>query len=239
MWYLLKSLVSAGACLESLKVYHGNLIPLQVCITKNGQVKIADHGLVAYACQRTSLDYFLNNEYDDCYLSPEQLLACAQHSPFPPQDFLKADVFSLGMTLLYCANLLNPKKCYEYSRFKLISKKLDELVFRASNRYSPQYIDVLKSMLNLDPRCRPSFSQLVSSLKIPISPTSQVFSLSRPLIALGYFWSCSSAQQSAFFYHSAFTAPYTICSFPTNYFFCFITKVCSSSSYFPSSNSVF
>lgn len=46
LWYILDSVVSVLSFLEQYKIYHGDIRPVNVLLTPEGHVKIADHGLV-------------------------------------------------------------------------------------------------------------------------------------------------------------------------------------------------
>lgn len=46
VWYIMDSLINACSYFESCKIYHGDIRPINVLLTKEGQVKIADNGLI-------------------------------------------------------------------------------------------------------------------------------------------------------------------------------------------------
>jgi serine/threonine protein kinase len=68
MWYLIDSLLGVLAHLENLNIFHGDIRPVNISLSEEGHVKIADHGLLNN--YKTNLNKFISNG-ERLFLSPE------------------------------------------------------------------------------------------------------------------------------------------------------------------------
>lgn len=170
-----KSLIGAGAYMQQNGIYNGDVRPLNIMMNEEGQVLLTDHGL---------LNQYKDNYNKgmagkkDSYLTPIQLEYLRNKSANPNYDTYKADVFSLGMTLIYACNLEDPIDCYDYSKKVLNRTYLENHLQAIQNNYSPQTYQLIRSMVELDDVQRPDFNQLAgissnlgNSLVQPVGPT--------------------------------------------------------------------
>jgi hypothetical protein len=65
----------------------------------------------------------------------------------PQFNTFKADVFSIGMVMLYCTSLTDPIVAYDLGKMEIDFYYLENLMRIAGKRYSARYIAVLRGML--------------------------------------------------------------------------------------------
>jgi serine/threonine protein kinase len=152
--------------LQSRGLSHGDYRPSQILLddeNNQGIVRLTDNGLIGL--YRNNYILTLSGAAKG-YLSPELIAAYSRREPNPAYDVYRADVYSLGMTLLQCASLREPEKYYyEWSvpsvAHKSIRKALDDL----RSQYSPQLVDLISTMLEENEQIRPDFLSLGVSVK--------------------------------------------------------------------------
>jgi hypothetical protein len=75
-----------------------------------------------------------------------------QKNRTPNINVYKADVYSLGMTLLYLTTFVNPiNACYNFTRQDIDHDKVEDLLRVTLSRYSPQLTDLIRRMLLVEP----------------------------------------------------------------------------------------
>lgn len=158
LWYLAESCLSLGKFLEQKSIYHGDYRPINIMLTDDGYVKLPDNGI---------LTPIKNNYYKTlagecrCYLSPELMKAYSKKETNPKYNVYKADVFSLGMTLLYASNFVRPNtNCYEWSSSSINARSVQDHLKNLTTRYSPTWKTLLETMLRFDEESRPDFNGL-------------------------------------------------------------------------------
>lgn len=129
-------------------------------LSDDGYVKVPDNGLLT-----TMRNNYVKTLSQECraYLSPELLRALARRDSKPKYNVFKADVFSLGMTLLYASTLTRPNThCYDWANCSLIIKSISDLLKGAEARYSMAWRELLDAMLGIgrDEESRPDFRAL-------------------------------------------------------------------------------
>ena len=104
------------------------------------------------------------------YLSPELMSAYARRDANPAYDVYRADVYSLGMTLLYCASLRDPETLYYNWATSTVSQaNIKNSLNEVRNRYSEELVNLISIMLEATPASRPDFLSLnVTQVKIYI-----------------------------------------------------------------------
>ena len=169
LWYMANSSIDVGAYFQQNGIYHGDLRPQNMMMDDEGNLLIDDHGML--------------NEYKDnynkalsgnkgVYLSPSLLEHLKHKTASPSYDVHKADVFSLGVSLLFAANLKNPETIYDMNNKVINRPELEGQLQSAGTRYSPRFVELLRTMLDFDDRSRPDFNQL-SALSNQQQPQSQ------------------------------------------------------------------
>lgn len=87
------------------------------------------------------------------------------------ENFFKADVFSLGLTLLEAATLRRSTDIYDIKGFfnfiilfiqemKILIPTVYERIYFLSAYYSPEFTHTIRLMLEFDPLIRPDFIKL-------------------------------------------------------------------------------
>ena len=97
LWKVFYVLLSALKYAQSRGIYHGNVTPWNTYETETGEVKLDGWGQV-YFTNMTSI------QPDECkFLSPSRKLALFRSDMWNQYDPFKADIYSLGVTLLVLA----------------------------------------------------------------------------------------------------------------------------------------
>lgn len=158
----MRSTISFGEYLQSNGISHGDIRPNQILLTEgpndDGQIKLADNGLVgqfknSYALSLTGAGRG--------YLSPSLLRACSKHEHQPEYNVYKEDVFSLGLTVLSAATLKDPNaSLYDWKGKSFDDKNLELLLLELQGRYSSQFVNFLRTLLDEDEFRRPDFAGL-------------------------------------------------------------------------------
>lgn len=160
LWYILYAIVSGGAVLQSAKIFHGDLIPSNVFVTKEGFIKIADQSLVTLGKTMYGRA-FLQDLGTTCYLAPSQLQDLAARSEGQRASQFKTDIFSLGMSILQAAVLQESlADCYDFSNLKFSTSRLQQYLTEATKRYSSSFLELLNAMLDVNDETRPDFTQI-------------------------------------------------------------------------------
>ena len=154
-------------CLEVLilllsnGVNHAALTPDALVMGRNGEVKLADHGLLD---REDSLYNKVQKGLHSPYVAPEVLYRAVKNSLMPTPDAEKADIFSLGMIFLYAATLEEPAVCYDWKKHSFLSKTASAIIDRLEERYSKTFCYTLRRMLEINPDKRPSFKAVAAML---------------------------------------------------------------------------
>ncbi|TPX57775.1 hypothetical protein PhCBS80983_g03560 [Powellomyces hirtus] len=141
IWHILAEITQGLKHIHDLNLVHLDLKPGNIFITLDGTLKIGDFGLAA----RAPVSRFDDREGDRTYIAPEILRDLTFGKP--------ADVFSLGLIILeITANVILPENGPYWH--KLRQGDLAEINF--GEEISPALVDLVRSMLDPDPRMRPT-----------------------------------------------------------------------------------
>ncbi|XP_027688704.2 serine/threonine-protein kinase 10 [Chelonia mydas] len=151
-----KQILLALQYLHSCKIIHRDLKAGNVLLTLEGDVKLADFGVSAKNSQtlqrRTS---FLGTPY---WMAPE-VVQC-ETSKENPYNY-KADIWSLGITLIEMAEMEPPFHELNPMRVLLKISKSQPPTLRCPKRWSEEFKDFLRKSLERNPEVRWSASQLL------------------------------------------------------------------------------
>lgn len=76
----------------------------------------------------------------------------------PKYDVYRADVYSLGMTLLHAATLREPEtNFYDWPNEKILHKQIQQALVDLESHYSRELVDTIRLMLEEDEYARPDF----------------------------------------------------------------------------------
>lgn len=76
----------------------------------------------------------------------------------------KEAVFSMGMTLLEAAQLAPVAPCYDYARGSLDESLMAEMLEGLGEKYSAEFVEVLSSILEVNPNRRASLMEVQKTL---------------------------------------------------------------------------
>jgi len=155
------SLISGLSYFQSQGFSHGDIRPANIFVS-GPSFKLSDPSLSAQKGQNALSIAILHGTKTN--LAPELVPNVPQSDFEIKTDKYKADVFSLGLTLLSLASLSSNEEIYnlEEGTFNeaLLNEKLEKIRFR----YSPFTWDLIKSMLTVSEESRPDFVSLNNTL---------------------------------------------------------------------------
>ena len=179
LWYLIESVTNALVALHKKGTAHGDLKPSNIFVTKIGSYKIAEQSLLGIIMPSYSLRLA---GFDDVrsYLSPALVQNLAQQELYPKHDSFRSDIFTLGLSILHAATLMNCDQFYNWDEFVLDFETLQRRIASLSRRYSKQLQHFIASMLTLDETKRPSANDLLSRVPKPRSYQNELCQVSTP-----------------------------------------------------------
>uniref|UniRef100_A0A3Q2DBK1 non-specific serine/threonine protein kinase n=1 Tax=Cyprinodon variegatus TaxID=28743 RepID=A0A3Q2DBK1_CYPVA len=164
-----KQTLQALVYLHENKIIHRDLKAGNILLTLDGDVKLADFGVSAKNTKTLQRrDSFIGTPY---WMAPEVVMC--ETSKDRPYDY-KADIWSLGVTLIELAQIEPPNHEMNPMRVLLKIAKSDPPTLMQPSRWSPEFSDFLKRCLdkNLDSRwSAPQLLQVHFSECVSISNT--------------------------------------------------------------------
>eukprot|EP01059_Diplonema_ambulator_P017900 TRINITY_DN3000_c0_g3_i1.p1 TRINITY_DN3000_c0_g3~~TRINITY_DN3000_c0_g3_i1.p1 ORF type:complete len:300 (+),score=85.46 TRINITY_DN3000_c0_g3_i1:289-1188(+) len=138
---------------DDRRIIHRDIKPANLLLNSDGYVKISDFGISKDTQDATNIFTFVGTQF---YMSPERLRGLSYSFP--------ADIWSLGISLLYCAEGVNPWTSMgveERNTFFELLKQYDEgRVPEMSSRYSEDARNFVESCLQLDAGARLNCAEL-------------------------------------------------------------------------------
>ncbi|XP_051506787.1 STE20-like serine/threonine-protein kinase isoform X2 [Myxocyprinus asiaticus] len=144
-----KQTLEALAYLHENKIIHRDLKAGNILITTDGDIKLADFGVSAKNTKTLQRrDSFIGTPY---WMAPEVVMC--ETSKDRPYDY-KADIWSLGITLIELAQIEPPNHEMNPMRVLLKIAKSEPPTLASPSRWSPEFSDFLRKALdkNLDNR---------------------------------------------------------------------------------------
>ncbi|XP_040001776.1 serine/threonine-protein kinase 10-like [Xiphias gladius] len=144
-----KQTLQALVYLHDNKIIHRDLKAGNILLTLDGDVKLADFGVSAKNTKTLQRrDSFIGTPY---WMAPEVVMC--ETSKDRPYDY-KADIWSLGVTLIELAQIEPPNHEMNPMRVLLKIAKSDPPILMQPSRWSPEFSDFLKRCLdkNVDNR---------------------------------------------------------------------------------------
>lgn len=154
--------------LHDNKVIHRDLKAGNILLTLDGGVKLADFGVSAknkHTLQRR--DSFIGTPY---WMAPEVVLCETFRDN--PYDY-KADIWSLGITLIELAQMDPPNHEMTPMRVLLKIQKSDPPMLEQPSKWSREFSDFLRLCLTKDPEQRPSAAELLKHPFVSCSTESK------------------------------------------------------------------
>ena len=160
---IIKDVVSGLKFLHSLNLVHLDIKPANILISASGNYKIGDLGLASPVDEPAEV-----TSGDARYLPREILLNNYKHLP-------KADIFSLGATVLECMLAVRLEaEGEEWHRLRDGHLPLDDLT-----QYSRELVELLTRMMSSDPEDRPSCSDILYQAELMIQDNEEMKSKTR------------------------------------------------------------
>uniref|UniRef100_A0A7N6FHT3 non-specific serine/threonine protein kinase n=1 Tax=Anabas testudineus TaxID=64144 RepID=A0A7N6FHT3_ANATE len=167
-----KQTMQALVYLHDNKIIHRDLKAGNILLTLDGDVKLADFGVSARNTKTLQRrDSFIGTPY---WMAPEVVMC--ETSKDRPYDY-KADIWSLGVTLIELAQIEPPNHEMNPMRVLLKIAKSDPPTLMQPSRWSPEFNDFLKRCLDKNVDSRWSATQL---LQVSLKPLCESVS-SAPL----------------------------------------------------------
>ncbi|KAM5299135.1 serine/threonine-protein kinase 10 [Ctenodactylus gundi] len=151
-----RQMLEALHFLHSKKIIHRDLKAGNVLMTLDGDIRLADFGVSAKNLKTLQKrDSFIGTPY---WMAPEVVLCETMKDT--PYDY-KADIWSLGITLIEMAQIEPPHHELNPMRVLLKIAKSDPPTLLAPSKWSAEFRDFLKIALDKNPETRPSAAQLL------------------------------------------------------------------------------
>ncbi|XP_051561587.1 serine/threonine-protein kinase 10-like [Myxocyprinus asiaticus] len=151
-----KQTLEALLYLHDNKVIHRDLKAGNILLTLDGDVKLADFGVSAKNIKTLQRrDSFIGTPY---WMAPEVVMC--ETSKDRPYDY-KADIWSLGVTLIELAQIEPPNHEMNPMRVLLKIAKADPPTLQQPSKWSPEFSDFLKHALDKNVDNRWSTAQLL------------------------------------------------------------------------------
>uniref|UniRef100_A0A8C7TPC9 non-specific serine/threonine protein kinase n=1 Tax=Oncorhynchus mykiss TaxID=8022 RepID=A0A8C7TPC9_ONCMY len=173
-----KQTLQALLYLHDNKVIHRDLKAGNILLSLNGDVKLADFGVSAKNTKTLQRrDSFIGTPY---WMAPEVVM-CETFKD-RPYDY-KADIWSLGVTLIEMAQIEPPNHEMNPMRVLLKIAKADPPTLMQPSRWSPEFSDFLRKCLDKNVDNRWNVAQLLQVMVTHLFPP---FALTFPFVPSPY-----------------------------------------------------
>ncbi|KAL4491229.1 hypothetical protein ABPG72_021615 [Tetrahymena utriculariae] len=161
LWRTILSVVMAGYFLETQNRHIGDVNTKKIFINKKGIVKVSP-----YMQSQTDIDSFKRagffNEYG--FLAPECMEKFKQRDILSLINYIKNDIFGLGISILEMATLQGSSALYDWDKYEIKFQILEDRLEETKKRYGDYLHQFTKKLLQKDPFQRSTFTQLFTEL---------------------------------------------------------------------------
>lgn len=174
-WLVLYDLVSVASFYRRYQLNMGEVSPATVLLTKNGGIKFLDmHFLTFLSTLKERMDQLRPYKAP---IAPEQRksrailgksVSASQYTP----NAEKIDVFMIGVTILCIITNRNLDFFYNFATEDIYYEQIDAKISKlTASGYSPDFVDILISMIQENPDNRADIRTLVNRIKDTIEPS--------------------------------------------------------------------
>ena len=163
VWYILDNIVSAGAYFETNEVSIKDIRPFNILITQAIDYKVVDQSIFGKRALPNYFGLIQGLDAKNPYIAPE-IFKSLRSAKQPAFNLYKADVFSLGISLIEASNLETLEKAYDWDKLLFNENIVKEGLAKVRNRYSDNLADILAKMTLVDDNVRPDFLSLDATL---------------------------------------------------------------------------
>ena len=153
---IMSQLIKTLSLLQKNHITHRD-IKIQNILILNNKYKICDFGEARKLNQKGTIVQPARGS--ELYMSPIQFFGLNKRQEYVQHNTYKSDVFSLGMCVLFAANLGD--ECL-YDIREITDMKIIENILMSylNRRYSYKFIQLLLTLLEIEEKNRPDFIQL-------------------------------------------------------------------------------
>lgn len=151
-----------GTYFQVRGVFHGDFRPETIIIQEEdnfGSVLVLDNGLLANFASGYDRKWAESKEVT-VYLTPYLMGKLKNKVIKPVYNVYSADVFAIGMVLLYAATLRNPHRFYyNWADFSISKEAVERDLIGLQSKYTVSFLKLLRKMLDFDEK-RATFLEL-------------------------------------------------------------------------------
>ena len=155
-------MINVGTYFQVRGVFHGDFRPETIIIQEEdnfGSVMVVDNGLLANFASGYDRTWAESKEIT-VYLTP-YLMSKLKHKVIKPiYNVYSADVFAIGMVLLYAATMRNPHRFYyNWADFSINKEAIERDLIGLQSKYTVSFLRLLRKMIDFDEK-RATFLEL-------------------------------------------------------------------------------
>ncbi len=162
LWYLVFSIIHAANAFHAKGLKLGDVRPLNVFISPEGQVRVATQ----FSWPNEQTNYLKTVfEKEPTYLSPEELKDIGYGKLEESANFALNEAFSVGLTCLDAATLSDASLLYEPNNkfnYAKLEERLEQL--EANGNYSVPLVLLIKGLCQVEAEKRPTCKELAEWL---------------------------------------------------------------------------
>lgn len=163
IWDILISILKALCFYHDKEIFHGFIEPNYIKFVKN---EANDYEILTAKLLHPLIKELIKEENENLdseeriYLSPEEFIGLKYEETKNYIDFYKSDVYCFGLCLLEAATFFSIKSCYNWETYLMNYEFILRKLLIIHNRYSKHLAYILKMMLVVEDKIRPSIFEI-------------------------------------------------------------------------------